>query len=328
MLQRQEKNNHRASINKLVALWAPSGEQPDAEVELSTAEVENNKFWVSLIDELYYEDTLHNMDWTSDFGNEYRRMAGCDLSSLFLPFSTSSSDKMPYYEIVETDGVADRSTSSIGKNLLFTYGIPDHAVSSDELFYAPLSSGWHYGVVSSGGLPGTLDKNYGICEYRSYKDIRSFGMRLPMIGVGWGYSTDGKPVPNNSEGYSSSVFAGECTYGWQVAPEDYVAAPIDFRYDVERGVWTSANIGTGPRVCKVISEVAGTLYVLREYNAAGDGSDDFYADRLEEMDTTDCDFITSPVDETCIAIYSSGYAVEEGGLASGWVFTKPEPGGV
>ena len=61
---------------------------------------------------------------------------------------------------------------------------------------------------------------------------RALGLRLPAVGVGWGYDINGEAVPS---GTGVNGFAED--YLYNVA--NYKAGPIDLRWDEDRGVWGS-----------------------------------------------------------------------------------------
>ena len=73
-------------------------------------------------------------------------------------------------------------------------------------------------------------------------DYRYLAMRGPMIMQGWGYDLHGKPVPNasgDSGGSFSSVGKSDkFKENWLADARDWPVAPIDLRFDRERGVWT------------------------------------------------------------------------------------------
>src|SRR5690606_18027297 len=97
-----------------------------------------------------------------------------------------------------------------------------------------IASGYNdsYGTVVS-GPSNSLDP----AQIRHNFSIRGVGLRLPAIGVGWGYDTEGNPFPPGS----GSTFIGDVEHGHQIDPVNYVAAPIDLRYDRTRKVWTIAG---------------------------------------------------------------------------------------
>jgi hypothetical protein len=95
-------------------------------------------------------------------------------------------------------------------------------------------------VIPSGGL---VTSNSG--EYSS--DYSMFALRGPLLLQGWGYDTQGKPIPNavDTEG------AAQTGNFVRVGLEDHFmpqflrksntwpVGPVDLRFDRERGVWVS-----------------------------------------------------------------------------------------
>ena len=90
------------------------------------------------------------------------------------------------------------------------------------------------GLVSHTQYPGPTSR------YRDITNIRGVAFRLPMIGVGWGFDTEGNPAP---AGNAVGKFRGEVDTGHEVDPQHYIAAPIDLRYDKERKVWAATGAG-------------------------------------------------------------------------------------
>lgn len=66
--------------------------------------------------------------------------------------------------------------------------------------------------------------------------IRSVGLRGPLVIVGWGYDTKGRPVPNK-EGYG-----GESCYfedNWLNKPQNWMSGPLDVRWDNTKRMWVT-----------------------------------------------------------------------------------------
>ena len=64
--------------------------------------------------------------------------------------------------------------------------------------------------------------------------IRSIGLRGPLVIVGWGYDTEGNPVPNK-DGYN-----GKSPYfenNWLNKPQNWMSGPLDVRWDNDKRMW-------------------------------------------------------------------------------------------
>lgn len=214
-----------------------------------------------------FESSIQNMSGSGT----YNRLAGADLSNIFFPYQSKNNANMPHFY---PSGSKVLFTSNSGVIIdidsLVPFKYSDSA--SGQLYYRPKLGSNHdglNGIVSS-------NKYYGDTEtYRDIADLRTLGHRLPMIGVGWGYTTDGLPVPSNSGLllYGSGVgnisdykFKGGFSYGYEVDPNDYIAAPIDLRYDPQKNVWT------GPKGFWAKVTGSSGVYVTSSGVFAGNGS--------------------------------------------------------
>lgn len=100
-------------------------------------------------------------------------------------------------------------------------------------------------------------------------NIRFFGLRGPLVVHGWGYDTDGYPVPNASGEYKivngarvldkngnyvykNQILLADGTYSapykenaffksWAQLPSTWPVGPVDLRWDDSAGVWTVGN---------------------------------------------------------------------------------------
>ena len=77
-------------------------------------------------------------------------------------------------------------------------------------------------------------------------DYRFMATRGPLLIHGWGYDTNGKPIPNHADvedDARAGVFTNEnltdyFPSGWLRKPGAWPVAPLDLRFDRDRGVWT------------------------------------------------------------------------------------------
>lgn len=164
----------------------------------------------------------------------YKNAAGSDLSAIFMPYQSHGgvSGSMPgFNSYLPTPDPKEVNFYSI---LPFQWSSGANSVVMDR---------W---VATSGDSLGSLvsaEKHYiDMDRYRDLDYIRGVGLRLPIMGVGWGYTTDDDPWPSGGAGPSGTrYFKGDLQSGWQLDPSDYIAAPIDLRYDPERHVWTTTG---------------------------------------------------------------------------------------
>ncbi len=95
------------------------------------------------------------------------------------------------------------------------------------------------GIITNMYRPGEDDK------YAD--DYRFIGMRGPIVLHSWGYDLDGKPVPNAKDSedaakqgnFKTAYLKDEFLQDWLKKPATWPAAPIDLRFDRNRGVWVS-----------------------------------------------------------------------------------------
>ena len=183
--------------------------------------------------------------------NDYKHLAGTDISSLLYPFSTKVRKQEAIYMPCFESGVTSVPNFKLPSGTISI----SHISGSGGLinlanilpyYWQNVPSGASFVIdsnfpgASGDGTLSTIRDDTARSESDRFRDpsnIRSVGMRLPMMGVGWGYgSKHCDPYPS---GANNSVFRGNVYNGWQVNPDDYIAAPIDFRYDEDRHVWSA-----------------------------------------------------------------------------------------
>ena len=97
---------------------------------------------------------------------------------------------------------------------------------------------------------GIMNSFYGQTEWdrRYANDYRFLGLRGPLVLHSWGYDTQGKPIPNAIDDYDKIMQSGhfepsglkdEFYEDWLQKPATWPVAPVDLRFDRERGVWVS-----------------------------------------------------------------------------------------
>lgn len=154
---------------------------------------------------------MHNID--AHLKQDYDKKALGSLDTIFRPFATSSSDSnFPHFETPTDSSVPcvtnlNPFTTPHDMSLLISgTGVPDNGI-----------------VVQ--------DNGEGVTDYRA------IGLRMPMIGVGWGYDTGGKPVPNATPESPGDSYADD----YRTRMDLWKAGPIDIRWDDDRKVWVASS---------------------------------------------------------------------------------------
>jgi hypothetical protein len=116
------------------------------------------------------------------------------------------------------------------------------------------TTGFAYDIIGRGsGLPpnGLLNSRYKMNDEQKYignsGDFRFHAIRGPLVLQAWGYDTDGKPIPNESDtdteagkgNFTRESLKDKFLSNWISKPKTWPVAPVDLRYDRNRGVWTA-----------------------------------------------------------------------------------------
>lgn len=187
-------------------------------------------------------------------GNEtvLNRTAAISLDGLFVPYTTymSYSGELPKFEA--PSGSAEEPTirhlNPFNPSNIFGTGVKSTGVTETGVYN---SGAWASGghnilaamVASSGDTDERMESgtrpasNYFDADYyyrhkTEINDIKSVAHRMPMIGAGWGYSTEGTPVPNSGDNLHPHALWNSSL--WKVGP-------IDVRWDDERKVWSAGS---------------------------------------------------------------------------------------
>ena len=136
------------------------------------------------------------------------------------------------------------------------------------------------GIINSFYDQQNWDKRYS-------KDYRFLGLKGPLVLHAWGYDTQGKPIPNaadnlnsikNSGIFASSGLKDEFLEDWLLKPSTWPVAPIDLRFDRERGVWVSPpqhKIVVAKATQNIQAYSSGNGILINEYNNNKYGQDIF-----------------------------------------------------
>jgi hypothetical protein len=218
-------------------------------------------------------DTLQKSKLEMKFG--YDKKAYMSLDGFFSPVSISGDGELPMFAIKYSGYLQSFKSNTIAPNPpVFLSGDP--AINSgtgigieiNQTYLNPLQNNFGTGehpqhsgrgaghtidMVGRGtGVPvsGTIMNLYGQQDWdeRYADDYRFLGLKGPLVLHSWGYDTDGKPVPNIVDSEESIRQSGTFAHDglkdyflqdWLHKPATWPVAPIDLRFDRERGVWVS-----------------------------------------------------------------------------------------
>lgn len=171
--------------------------------------------------------------------NNYGEKAFMSLDGLFRPFSTKKDDEdVPHYEEPEDD--AEKTVDDLDP---FKEGTDVRLIACDT----------------------ELQDNEHIRDMTS-PDKRPMALRGPLVVCGWGYDTNGKPVPNEHDG-SDTDPSDEFYDNYLERSDKWKVGPVDLRWDGSRKVW-AAGLGANIRVIKMAEDLefgavaSGTLMDL------------------------------------------------------------------
>jgi hypothetical protein len=179
----------------------------------------------------------------SKIGADFDKMGLISMDGLFTPYiiniDGSGHDYLPHWDIpTESGDINSIKMNPFNPNNIFSSGI---GLFNESVFFesghniAFQNTLREVGVGATGDLStykdigkGSVTPNSGI-----FDSIRSMGFKAPVILTGWGYNTDGQPVPASSG--DPDVFAS----GAFRDPTLWKTGPLDVRWDDERKVWGS-----------------------------------------------------------------------------------------
>jgi len=133
---------------------------------------------------------------------------------------------------------------------------------------------------------------YNDSDLANYSDdYRMFALRGPLLLQSWGYDLDGKPVPNEVDTdsaaengtFESTSLTKKFLSKWLHKPHTWPVAPVDLRFDRERGVWVSPPpyrllyVSLLEDLCAASSakaQVSTSLTEVQSYDDEGNNIDD------------------------------------------------------
>lgn len=209
----------------------------------------------------------------SGSGNGYDNIAIMSLDGLLRPVSMSGDGHLPQFAVTSTGSGVGRINTSLSIPPFGTGAAntkSDYYHSINLRFLNPLSnpSGYDFSDIryklpsGSTGLGHDIDlvaRNTIIDftgEFDSliipltgdYSDDYRFpALKGPLVMQGWGYDTNGKPIPNAADIelatasgiFTTSGLTDQFLSGFLRKSHTWPVAPIDLRFDRERNLWVS-----------------------------------------------------------------------------------------
>lgn len=131
----------------------------------------------------------------------------------------------------------------------------DGVVTVNEL--NPYQLGHNIDYVANGAA---LTGNHNVCPTGAVEDYRFITLKGPLVIHGWGYDTNGYPIPNEADTESNIVsgifntdgLTENFISGYLHNPKTWPVGPVDIRFDKERGVWVAGGSSTTAAFCDVL----------------------------------------------------------------------------
>lgn len=143
--------------------------------------------------------------------DDYHNKAGMSLEGLLRPCTTNPESETGHFPHFENPNIG-ADTPNVN-NLNPFNGTTDIGIAFPD----------------QSGIPNNLSNE--ISDYTGHSKI--IGLRMPLIGVGWGYDTDGNPVPSGGD--------GEFLTGYKTRMDQWKAGPVDMRWDDSKKVWVATG---------------------------------------------------------------------------------------
>lgn len=261
-----------------------------------------------------FEEKLNEVDASGQ--NLYLKKAGASFDSVYSPYSTyfGSISGLPSFEVPTNKNQPNSLTlnpfnpnnslslyyaesgGTLWTNSLADTGSPTAA----ELAKSRNPSGWlESGHTISWAVVGTGDQSSLHFETSftensgtnvEVENIRAVGLRSPLVVTGWGFDTNGNPVPadtGDNTKFASGAFSD--ISNWK-------SGPVDLRWDDERKVWAAGGgnteimkftvdevppqIGQNATACEFVNVTVNDIGCSSSVNAIGDTGVKVYDDDL------------------------------------------------
>lgn len=191
------------------------------------------------------------------FEKNYDKKAFMSLDGLVRPVSLYGAGGLP--QLTAKSTTCNKTTSpcaippiSGAYNVEITNLYLNFLTNPDDDMHADSCKGHDIDLVGRGTTPPANSLVMPIDGYEDgtsqfANDYRFFALRGPLFIHGWGYDTNGKPIPNSAD-TEASTLAGTFQHtnltdkfpdDWLRKPQMWPVGPVDLRWDRARGVWVA-----------------------------------------------------------------------------------------
>ena len=200
---------------------------------LTTQRRTNNSSHAVICGEMFEDDTekysanvviqpYYNL--IAQLGVNYEGKAAMSLDGLFRPFSTdTNADRLPHFEEPDTPSISNLPSTNITPKELTVEDLNPFGKSTD------------INVCTTGNV---LADSLLLDNIAPDDDtvFRGMALRGPLVIVGWGYDTDGFPVPNENE-LNGEDYTDEFYPSHKVRADMWKCGPVDLRWDRQKKMW-------------------------------------------------------------------------------------------
>lgn len=191
----------------------------------------------------------------------YKDSALMSMEGLFRPFTIDTGNNAMGHFVNPTN-ITDPNCNTLNP---FGTGVATHRVKNTDINFATCATGY----------PDNNEDSLAIANSGwQIETARGIAFKGPLIISGFGYDTDGNPVPNATPSSPGTNFAND----YRHKPQDWPTGPLDARWDKERGVWSvGENTSKLYIVVKQVDLIAGykPMYICRT-PISGDRFGQFY----------------------------------------------------
>jgi hypothetical protein len=182
-------------------------------------------------------NTQSNMEFTAGISETaFPSTAFMSWDGLIRPVSISGDGNLPSYAKGQASGTPNRDDLNPFKNnhdievLARGSEFNEQGITTDKIGYA--------------------------------NDYRFMALRGPLVIAGWGYDTEGKPIPSVADsGAVSGIFegsgSGDFLNGYLSNAKTWPVAPVDMRFDRKRKVWVAGGGGESCESGRYVPVITG-----------------------------------------------------------------------